>query len=149
MAQIKKKRKPPVRPSQKLFDEIVEWVSEGKTLSSFCRQPNRPTFKAVYDWLDRYPEFELQFARARKLGFDMIAEDCFKIADEMPPIDDKGRTDAGFVSWQKNRVWTRTQLLAKWDRRRYGDGNDNQANDNQAQTIQKVQIEVIGKDDAN
>ena len=51
-----------------------------------------------------------------------------------------------FVSWQKNRIWTRTQLLAKWDRKKYGDGNAQEQEQQTTGTIQKVQIEVIGKD---
>ena len=66
-------------------------------------------------------EFAGNVARARDTGHDVIAEECMQIADELPPMDANGRTDAGFVAWQKNRIWTRTQLLAKWNPKKYGD----------------------------
>lgn len=147
---VKSKTNGGVRASKKVFDDIVAWVAEGKTLRAYCRQPNTPNFATVYGWIDKYPDFGQRFARARQIGFDSIADECFEIADEVAPVDDRGRTDAGYVSWQKNRIWTRTQLLAKWDRKRYGDGSDNaEQGDKFRETIQKVQIEVIGKDDAN
>ena len=142
----KKIGRPRKKPPKNQVDAICFWVSEGKTLSAYCREPNTPAFRTVYDWIDKDPEFAAQFARARIIGHDSIANECFEIADEMPPIDDRGRMDNGFVSWQKNRIWTRTQLLAKWDRRRYGDGNESGDQAQQNDVIQKVQIEVIGKD---
>jgi len=102
-------------------DAIVEWIGEGKTLRDYCRQPGSPAFRTVYDWIDKDPSFAARFAKARLDGFDQIAQECFSIADEAPPIDDKGKTDSGYVSWQKNRIWTRMQLLARWDPKRYSE----------------------------
>jgi hypothetical protein len=45
------------------------------------------------------------------------------------------------VSWQKNRVWARLQLLAKWDPKRYGDKlelSGDQQNPLAIQTIERV-----------
>ena len=144
------KRKTPVRPSKKLFDQICYWVSEGKSLRSYCKTvKGAPDYSTIYGWFDKYPDFDQQFARARKAGHDMIAQECFEIIDEVPPVDMNGRVDNGFVSWQKNRVWTRTQLLAKWDKRYSNNPEESDQGDKFRETIQKVQIEVIGKDDAN
>lgn len=106
-----------------LCDSIINWISEGKTLREWCRQ-NRINFQRVYEWLERDEEFAGRFARARETGHDVIAEECFQIADEQPPADANGKTDAGYVAWQKNRIWTRTQLLAKWNPKKYGDKID-------------------------
>lgn len=142
----KKRGRPKTKPPKAQVDAICHWISEGGTLRSYCRQPNTPFFTTVYGWLDKDPDFAVRFARARDIGHDSIAQECFDIADETPPLDHTGRTDSGFVSWQKNRIWTRTQLLAKWDRKKYGDGNAQEQEQQTTGSIQKVQIEVIGKD---
>ena len=71
--------------------------------------------------MDAHEEFSASYARARDLGHDIIAEECMVIADEQPPQTANGSTDAGYVAWQKNRIWTRTQLLGKWNPKKYGD----------------------------
>lgn len=109
------------KPNPVVCDAVIAWISEGKTLRDFCRQPQMPSHRTIYDWLEDDEEFALRFARAREAGHDVIADECFQIADEMPPTDENGRTDSGFVAWQKNRIWTRTQLLAKWNPKKYGE----------------------------
>jgi hypothetical protein len=83
-----------------------------------------PGWVKVYRWINEDEELQKRFARARELGHDAIAEECFDIADEQPPSDLLGRKDAAHVSWQKNRIWTRLQLLAKWNPKKYGDKQD-------------------------
>ena len=101
--------------------EICEWLSDGKTLADFCRQNGKPAYRTVRDWLDAHEDFAASYARARDLGHDIIAEGILEIVDERPPPTAHGATDAGYVSWQKSRAWTRMQLLAKWNPKKYGD----------------------------
>lgn len=115
--------RPPEPVPQNKADEIIDWISAGKTLREWCRQAGNPSFRTVYDWLDKDDDFASRFAHARDTGHDVIAQECFEIADEQPPTIE-GRTDAGYVAWQKNRIWTRTQLLAKWNPKKYGDKID-------------------------
>ena len=120
----KKLGRPKQPVPQSKMDEIIEWISNGKTLRDYCRQEGKPSYAAVYDWLAADEDFATRYARARESGHDVIADECFQIADEMPPVDANGKTDAGYVAWQKNRIWTRTQLLAKWNPKKYGDKVD-------------------------
>lgn len=90
--------------------EILEWIEKGKTLRSYCRQDGKPSYGAIYDWLEENTDFASRFARARLCGFDQIADECLEIADT--------EKDANIG---KLRVWTRTQLLAKWNPKKYGD----------------------------
>lgn len=108
----------------KMVAEICEWLSQGKTLAAFCRQEGKVGVTTVYDWMAEDEAIAENIARARDTGHDVMADDCVRIADEMPPTDENGRTDSGFVAWQKNRIWTRTQLLAKWNPKKYGDKVD-------------------------
>lgn len=107
--------------TQKMADDICDWLSQGKTLTEFCRITKGVSFSSVYRWLDEHPDFAANYARARDTGHDVIAEDCLAIADQMPPPDANGRMDSGFVAWQKNRIWTRERLLKAWNPKKYGD----------------------------
>jgi hypothetical protein len=105
-------------------DDLCAWLESGRTLSDWSRREGNPTARLVYEWMDADREIFSRIARARETGHDTIADDCLKIADEPPPSDENGKTDSGFVQWQKNRIWTRTQLLAKWNPKKYGDRVD-------------------------
>lgn len=107
--------------SDKFDVEICEWIADGKTLRDYCRQKEKPPFWVIYEWMKEWPEFGQRFARAREVGHDVIAEEILGIVDVHPPSTPSGGTDSGYVTWQKNRAWTRMQLLAKWNPRRYGE----------------------------
>lgn len=114
----------PTYDREAVLSELEEWLSQGKTMRAYCAQEGKPDNAQVYRWMGEDEDFAQRIARARDVGHDAIADDCLRIADEMPPSDENGRTDSGFVAWQKNRVWTRTQLLAKWSPKKYGDKVD-------------------------
>lgn len=123
--------RPPEPVPQEMADRIVEWISEGKTLREFCRQPGTPNFSTVYDWMKKDSEFAQRFACARESGEDQIAQECLDIADDasndwMQRLDKDGTP----IGWQLNgehvqrsrlRIETRLKLLAKWNPKKYGD----------------------------
>jgi hypothetical protein len=121
-----------------VLDAICAWIASGRTLRAFCRQDGAPNASAVYDWIDADPEFAQRFARAREVGFDAIAQEALAIADtpqigetvtiERGELDEEG--DEGdtiktvredMLGHRKLQVWTRLQLLARWDPKRYGE----------------------------
>lgn len=119
--------RPPEAVPQDKADAIIEWISSGKTLRDWCRQEGNPSFRAVYDWVNKDDEFASRFARARDVGHDVIAEDCMAIIDEFPIMAESesgSRIDSAHVSWMKNRVEMRLKLLAKWNPKKYGDKID-------------------------
>jgi hypothetical protein len=98
-----------------IAEELVEWISQGKTLREFCRLEGKPAWRTVYDWQVKDKEFSARIAHARELGHDAIAEETLEIIDTFPieAVSDSGsRLDAGHVSWLKNRVEQRMKLLA-------------------------------------
>lgn len=107
-----------------IADEIVEWLSSGEFLSDYCRQDGKPGRTTVYDWMEKDKGFAERIAYARARGEEVLFEENMAIVDEPPPMDDKGKLDPGYVAWQKNRVWTRLQMLAKMNPRKYGDRLD-------------------------
>ncbi len=108
----------------KIMDEICTRLSRGEALRKICRDEHMPNWSVVYDWMHADEQYAQRIARARDVGHDAIAENAMEIADEAPPSGADGKTDSGYVAWQKNRVWTRLQLLAKWNPKKYGDRQD-------------------------
>lgn len=108
-------------PTPALLDELEEWISEGKPLRAFCRQEGKPSFRTVYRWMEANDKLSSRIARAREHGFDALAGQCLDLADEEPDLLEKGGYDSGHTNWKKLQIWTRLQLLAKWDPSRYGD----------------------------
>lgn len=120
---------------QAMADEVVAWISEGKTLREFCRQDGKPVYSTVYEWIDKDASFATRIARAREQGEDIIAQECFSIADDASNdwMEEKHGEDKE-SSWNLNgehiqrsklRIDTRLKLLAKWNPRKYGDKVEN------------------------
>lgn len=128
---MKRMGRPPQPIPQDRVDEIIEWISAGKTLREWCRLDGNPAFRTVYDWLEKDAEFHARFARAREIGQDVIAEEALAIIDTEAEMagstSEKGESyhrDSAHVSWLKNRAEMRLKLLAKWNPKRYGDKVD-------------------------
>jgi hypothetical protein len=117
--------------SPQIADELAAWIAEGKTLREFCRQEGKPSYGAVYDWMERDKEFASRIARAREIGEEVIAQECLGIADDatndwMERTDKEGEKigwmlNGEHVQRSKLRIETRLKLLAKWNPRKYGD----------------------------
>lgn len=103
------------------LEEVIAWVAQGKTLREYCRQEGKPSFHAVYDWLNQNEEAKRRFTRAREDGADAIAEEALEILETMPMSTANGNMDSAHVNWLKNRAEFRLKLLAKWFPQRYGD----------------------------
>lgn len=124
---MKRIGRPPQPVPQDKADDIIEWISAGKTLREWCRQPGNVSFRSVYDWIEKDAVFASRFARAREVGQDVIADECLAILDEPPErtlTENGDKVDSGYVAWQKNRAEMRLKLLAKWNPKRYGDKVD-------------------------
>lgn len=120
--------RPPEAVPQDIVEEIVEWISHGKTLRDFCRQEGKPAWRTIYAWMEKDKDFYARIAHARELGHDAIAEETLEIIDTKPEraitssdTSSSDRVDAGHVTWLKNRVEQRMKLLAKWNPKKYGD----------------------------
>ena len=101
-------------------NQIIDAVSNGIPLAQAVKKVGIG-LTTWYDWTYKDQALAERFARARISGHEIIATQTLEIADEAPPLTERGGIDPGYVSWQKNRIWTRMQLLSKWDPKRYGD----------------------------
>lgn len=93
---------------------IAARLKTGEPLTEILSGDGMPSEDAIEDWRDKNAEIERIITRARSTGFDAIALDALRIADE-------SEGDPEEVASAKLRVETRLKLLAKWDRVRYGD----------------------------
>jgi hypothetical protein len=123
---------------------IIDCVSNGIPLAQAVKK-NGVGLHTWYDWVAKDAELSARFARARASGHEIIATETLAIADEQPPLTERGGVDPGFVAWQKNRIWTRMQLLAKWDPKRYGDKVTVGGDSDNPLKIERIERVVVGE----
>lgn len=106
-----------------VVDAICERLARGEGLMVICRDPDMPHFSTVYDWRKADKAIDEKIDHARKIGFDAIAESCIDIADAKDEYRSRDSVSGKIRDPQRDklRVWTRMQLLAKWDPKRYGE----------------------------
>jgi len=127
-AEPKKMGRPTEALPADIVDEMVEWISHGKTLREFCRLEGKPAWRTVYHWMEKDKDFATRIAHARELGHDAIAEETLEIIDTPPEMATSSgkdsyseHRDSAHVTWLKNRVEQRMKLLAKWNPKKYGE----------------------------
>lgn len=118
--------------TKEIGDEICDRLSEGEPLRHICKDKKIP-WRTVFSWIERNPEFAKQYQKARDLGMDAIAEETLEIAntpltgEETETVTDSrlGTTEkikrSDMLGHRKLQIWTRLQLLARWNPKKYGD----------------------------
>lgn len=105
--------------------KICEQLSDGIPLREICRGEGMPPWQTVYSWMERDAALVEAIARARELGYDAIAEDCLRIADDASndfvETEHGQRLNSEHVQRSKLRIETRLKLLAKWNPKKYGE----------------------------
>lgn len=113
MAKAAKRTGRPSEYSQEIADRICEEIIGGAALYKICERDGFPGERTVYQWLDRFPDFAQQYARARELQQDREADHMVVIADETKdPNKARLQIDA--------RKWRASKLAPK----KYGDKLD-------------------------
>ncbi len=139
------------RPSsftQEKANIICERIAGGESLRSICQEKGLPSITSVMRWLadENNAAFRAQYARAREVQADFMAEEILSIADEECTMvradkhgskdeDGQGNTevlfDATAVARNRLRVDARKWLAGKMAPKKYGE---------------KVQQELSGPD---
>lgn len=134
--------------TQKAADEIVARLSKGEPLTVICRDMGM-TDRTVRNWADADDAFASDIARAREAGFDEIALEALRIADDTSN-DTQMRGDednpypvanSEWIARSRLRVDTRLKLLAKWDPKRYGERSEHNVNHG----VQDSLAELLGQ----
>jgi len=109
---------PAHRPSSYTEEEaqaLCEWITNGHSLSSWCRQTGRSAF-IVYGWMRSESDFARRYAQAHQDRTDTMADDLLEIADETAGTDSIAAVQAA-----KLRIETRKWIAAKLKPSKYGE----------------------------
>jgi hypothetical protein len=96
-------------------DALCEWITNGHSLSSWCRQTGRSAF-VVYGWMRTQPDFARRYAQAHEDRTDTMADDLLEIADQT-----EGTDSIAAVQAAKLRIETRKWIASKLKPQKYGE----------------------------
>ncbi|EKH3265651.1 DNA-binding protein [Escherichia coli] len=130
--------------------EICELVADGQSINKISKLPGMPTRSTILKWFRDVPEFSIMYARAKEIGFEVLADEILDIADSA------NNTDKDQCRRHQLMIETRKWLLAKLQPRKYGErvtqeivGNREEApvqvevtKDEVARLMQEVEDEV-------
>ena len=68
-----------------IAQKICERMVEGEDLVTICSDPEMPSRRTVYRWMDEFPDFDAQCARAREGLADFEAARISEIANKCTP----------------------------------------------------------------
>lgn len=116
-----------------LAAKILPRLAEGESLRTICKDEGMPSEGMVRRWAIEDEDFGAQYARARELGYEALAEDILDISDDVSRdtvTTAKGDElpNAEWISRSRLRVDSRKWLLAKMLPKKYGDSLDINAN---------------------
>ncbi|BET97691.1 terminase small subunit-like protein [Xenorhabdus taiwanensis] len=95
-------------------EDICALLMEGESLRSICKRQGMPSIRAVMYWLQRHEEFMQQYARAREIQAEVLAEDVITIADT-------AIAEGADVAKARLQVDARKWYASKMAPKRYGD----------------------------
>ncbi len=131
----------PSKFSKKVARDILARLAIGESLRRICSADDMPAESTVRGWvIDDVQGFSAQYARARDMGVDALADETIDIADDgrndtYTDYDAEGnaveKTDFDHIQRSKLRVSARQWYLSKVAPKKYGD---------------KVNHELAGKD---
>lgn len=122
----------PVTYTSGIAERICARLADGESLRAICRDEDMPPESTVRLWVvDDREGFAAQYARARDVGLDAMADEILEVSDDgSNDWMERQDSDGKGVGWQLNgehvqrsrlRVDTRKWLLSKMAPKRYGD----------------------------
>jgi hypothetical protein len=95
-------------------------------LNKICLAEDMPSKFTVNLWRYRYPEFSTQYALAKLVQADLLAEECLEISDDnsndnrIDPVTGFEVCNTEFIARSRLRIDTRKWLAAKLLPKQYG-----------------------------
>lgn len=107
-------------------EDICNLLMLGESLRSICKRPGMPAIRTVMNWLQRHEDFMQQYAHAREIQAELLAEEIIEIADDSSGdviVDEDGReqTNHERVARSRLRVDARKWYASKLAPKKYGD----------------------------
>ena len=125
--------------SHQTFADICAKLSSGTPLAEICRADGMPSANTVRNWMEASENVSAAIARARLDGEDAIAADCLRIADESDYDPQHG----------KLRVWTRLELLKRWNPKKWGDRLSQEVTGSDGGPVQIIVNTGVRRDEDN
>jgi hypothetical protein len=98
--------------------QVIELIAEGYSMREACRQLKVGNH-AFRLWCERDPDIASQYARAREVGDEILADEIQDIADE--PVSDDALTAGAFEQRRRARIDSRKWILARRRPTKWGD----------------------------
>ncbi len=147
----------PSKYSQQLADAICDLLVDGKSLRTICSTAKMPSRSTVIRWLAENEAFRNQYARARELQADTLAEEILDIADkavlgERLKKDGKGkvleRQTGDMVERSKLMIDVRKWYAGKVQPKKYGErvALDHGVQDNLADQLRAARERAAGRE---
>ncbi|MGN7766981.1 terminase small subunit protein [Stenotrophomonas sp. 22692] len=147
----------PSKYSQQLADGICDLLVDGKSLRTICSTAKMPSRSTVIRWLAENEAFRNQYARARELQADTLAEEILDIADkavlgERLKKDGKGkvleRQTGDMVERSKLMIDARKWYAGKLQPKKYGErvALDHGVQDNLADQLRAARERAAGRE---
>ncbi|WP_449261990.1 terminase small subunit-like protein [Escherichia coli] len=115
--------------------EICELVADGQSINKISKMPGMPNRSTILKWFRDVPEFSTMYARAKEIGFEVLADEIIDLADA------EVNTDKDQLRRHQLMIDTRKWLLAKLQPRKYGERVTQEIVGNKEEA--PVQIEVM------
>ena len=142
---------------EKVFEEILEYIEDGKSLRSILKASDMPSSRTFFKWIDDDKEKVKRYARAMEIRADSIFEDILEIADD--GTNDFMTITKGDVEYNvedrevtnrsRLRVDARKFFLSKVLSKKYGDKLDLTSDGDALQAPKKIIIKVNRREDTN
>lgn len=114
------------KQKKQLLDEICQRIIEGEAVRNILRDKHMPTYANFYKWIQKDPDKEKQYARAKEVYAEKVFDEITLIADGTGDdilIDEDGKEQVNHNVIQRDRLridarkWALSKMLPK----KYGD----------------------------
>jgi hypothetical protein len=102
--------------NEKTAHAILEAISHGQSLRKICQEKGMPAMSTVMKWLGENEAFSEQYARARDIQADYLADEILGIADGLPKQAENEDIQAARL-----RIDARKWYAGKIAPKKYGD----------------------------
>lgn len=121
--------RPPMPFNQEVADYLCERIAtSSRGLKAICDEDEKlPSVSTILKWLNNSDDFKLQYAHARELQADYLADEIIEISDDaskdLQRIDDFGNPieNKEFVSRSRLKIDARKWIASKLRPKKYGD----------------------------
>ena len=116
--------------SPEIAEKICVELMAGKSLREICRGEEFPEASTIFLWIHKHPEFSEQYARAREIQAETLADELCEIADDgTNDWEERQNRDGStyialnseHIQRSKLRVDTRKWIASKLLPKKYGD----------------------------